>query len=134
MEVLVTVSGLDTISRHFDRLEQNLASEQAMAEIGKTIKEYNEKNWGRGVKDVETTTERWPDHQNLVNTGRLKDSMRIKQVTPTSVTYGTDDYVARFLQYGTRKMLKKRVIRLPRKRIKLILRELLLKGTGAGGL
>lgn len=51
----------------------------------------------------------------LVRTGELAQSLAggsgsVKQVTPTSLTVGTDDPIAKYHQYGTRKMPQRKII------------------------
>lgn len=133
----VTVDGGKEIEERFDRFIHNTGETRAlMAEVGAALDEYNKKNWGRGAKDAPTTDQRWPDHGKLVNAAaaesrelpELKDTFRVKEITETSVTYGTDDYRAHFLQYGTKKMLKKPVLKLPRKAIRELIKRRILGG------
>lgn len=136
MQLEAQISGYDRVNKHLTALTENMESMKTMAEVGKAVEEYNKKMWGKGVEDVEATTERWPGGKPLDNPAaaeaegrpQLKDTFRVKEVTPISVTYGTDDFRARILQSGSGKMTKKRVIKLPRKAIKEILRAAIMRG------
>lgn len=137
MEVLITSKGSKEIADRFERFDRNITeAKMAMGLVGKEIEDYNKKNWGHGVKDAPTTDLRWPGHGKLVNpqaaaasgNPELKDTFKVLELTPTSVTYGSKDYRARFLQYGTKKMKKKRVLKFPRRKIALLLQKLIFDG------
>lgn len=130
MEVVMTTTGLDKIEEHLKAFDHVAESTETMAEMGKAIDEATKKRWGKGIMDETETDLRWGVHEPLVLSGSLRDSFKVKEVTPTSVTYGTDLYYARFLADGTRNMKKKRLIRLPRKVIKALYAELIRHALG----
>ncbi len=81
-----------------------------------SLKHFNKSFRDGGFTDE--SFERWKarkprsrnDHQLLVDTGRLKNSIRIMNMTNTSVTIGTNVFYAQFHNEGTRKMPKRQFI------------------------
>jgi len=114
-------SKLDAMADNMDKIPE------VAPLVFKALEEYHEAKWGAGEVVTAATVERWPSRSNLflgepspsgTQVGALRDSLTktmsegaVRIVTPWGFVWGTDIPYARFLQYGTRKMARKPVLR-----------------------
>lgn len=123
VRVYLTPEGGATFRGRITGIKDRLGEDTILSElIMEALEEYHDARWGQGVRDTQSTADRWPDTPGkLINTGTLKTSLTkhgghaVRRPLPGGgFEFGTDLVYAMFLQHGTRKMSAKPVLRFTR--------------------